>query len=619
MGKSSNKGYYWVARGHRPGIYEHWSTPPHASPSSSSTNSTNGTNTIPSLINSSILCASDAVKGYPNGLYAKASTLSEAIKFMIEAGASKYLNNGTVNTAANNNNNNKDNNGVPQNKQSNDGNRNRSSTMEPPITSLSSQNVRVTLSSSSSTISVNENDKNLPQLFPSSTATTAIIIPSAASSTSSTSSSVIPAATTILSSSKVVVDPILIDLTNSHPNNHTTTVTTASSSSRKRSRNNNDDDAERNNNISALLSLGSSLPRNTNNHHHRHHHRSTTVTVESAVPNVVDASLLLLPSSSNDPLLTVHSEYKGSSSSNNSSKRLKSTTIIPLPKHSLPYTAVQPHRYFSSVPNTPSSASASYSTDTWLLQFDGGSRGNPGIGGCGSLLYKLQNNWEQSIVGHSIKTSLDRHLLYTESHPSSSSSSSFVTMDGESIPDNYKQLMWSYGRYFPGPISNNQAEYAGLYLGIQAAQHFGIRRLIIEGDSDLIIKQVCGKYMCTKDHLRIFVTEIQKLLGVYIASSAATVATSTGTTLSSSSASTTTTTVPNQRIVPSNVSSTTFECVTLRHIFRTHNSQADSLANEAMDKKQTIHNNHSTTVPLGQTFAPHIDHMFVAVNNNHNS
>ena len=42
-------------------------------------------------------------------------------------------------------------------------------------------------------------------------------------------------------------------------------------------------------------------------------------------------------------------------------------------------------------------------------------------------------------------------------------------------------------------MTNNQAEYFGLIAGLQAASYMGITRLVVKGDSELVIKQVCSQ------------------------------------------------------------------------------------------------------------------------------
>jgi len=90
---------------------------------------------------------------------------------------------------------------------------------------------------------------------------------------------------------------------------------------------------------------------------------------------------------------------------------------------------------------------------TFLLQFDGGSRGNPGIGGSGSVLYQRVLN-----------------------------------QPAEEI--------WS-DFYYLGPYcTNNQAEYTGLLRGLEEVVRRGIQRLHVQGDSLLVIRQMQGKYQC---------------------------------------------------------------------------------------------------------------------------
>ena len=79
------------------------------------------------------------------------------------------------------------------------------------------------------------------------------------------------------------------------------------------------------------------------------------------------------------------------------------------------------------------------------LYFDGGSRGNPGIAGCG---------W---------------HL---------------ETFDGVFVSDGYK---------FVGTNStNNEAEYKGLLHGLKSIDPKNCGKLIIYGDSKLVINQTKG-------------------------------------------------------------------------------------------------------------------------------
>ena len=88
------------------------------------------------------------------------------------------------------------------------------------------------------------------------------------------------------------------------------------------------------------------------------------------------------------------------------------------------------------------------------LCFDGGSRGNPGPGGAGAVLYDVCDQPE---------------------------------------------VVWRGSQFLGDDVTNNQAEYQGLLLGLQAVvQHFtdpGVPvRLEVRGDSKLVIEQVQGNW-----------------------------------------------------------------------------------------------------------------------------
>ena len=80
------------------------------------------------------------------------------------------------------------------------------------------------------------------------------------------------------------------------------------------------------------------------------------------------------------------------------------------------------------------------------LQFDGCSKGNPGLAGAGAVIYQG----------------------YTE--------------------------IWSSSLFIGEKITNNHAEYAGLILGLEQAIKMNIKILMVEGDSMLVINQVTGLY-----------------------------------------------------------------------------------------------------------------------------
>lgn len=89
----------------------------------------------------------------------------------------------------------------------------------------------------------------------------------------------------------------------------------------------------------------------------------------------------------------------------------------------------------------------------YRMNFDGCSKGNPGLCGAGAVIYHNDNEiWTQSF---------------------------FV---GENA-------------------TNNRAEYAGLILGLQQAVEYGIKSLHVQGDSQLVINQMKGLYKCSSPNL----------------------------------------------------------------------------------------------------------------------
>jgi ribonuclease HI/predicted RNA-binding Zn-ribbon protein involved in translation (DUF1610 family) len=131
------------------------------------------------------------------------------------------------------------------------------------------------------------------------------------------------------------------------------------------------------------------------------------------------------------------------------------------------------------------------------VQFDGGSRGNPGPAGVGIVL---------------------------------------KAADGTPIV--------TLGRFI-GRATNNVAEYKALITGLQEAKKLGAKKIIVRGDSELIIKQMRGEYRVKHPDLRPLYEEAQDLIRDF----------------------------PQHKI---------------EHNFREDNTLADKLANLAMDKKRDV-------------------------------
>jgi ribonuclease HI len=59
--------------------------------------------------------------------------------------------------------------------------------------------------------------------------------------------------------------------------------------------------------------------------------------------------------------------------------------------------------------------------------------------------------------------------------------------------------------------TNNMAEYEALIFGLPVALSLGIRRLLVKGDSQVIIKQVRGECSCNEPRLVAYLLHVRKL------------------------------------------------------------------------------------------------------------
>lgn len=159
-----------------------------------------------------------------------------------------------------------------------------------------------------------------------------------------------------------------------------------------------------------------------------------------------------------------------------------------------------------SVENSPqnSVALSIHPDHIYILEFDGGSRGNPkGVAGSGMVLYDSGPN------------------------------------------GNEKLETWAGWDYLGlGEVTSNQAEYSGLIAGLEMALKQGIRKIAVYGDSQLIIKQMKGEYQVKNEGLKPLWKKTNELLEK-------------------------------------------FDSVSLHHIPRNLNQRADSLANFAMDSRNS--------------------------------
>ena len=148
---------------------------------------------------------------------------------------------------------------------------------------------------------------------------------------------------------------------------------------------------------------------------------------------------------------------------------------------------------------------------------DGASRGNPGVASCGGVIY------------------LHKHKPDPSSPPSSP-------------PIN------SYARPL-GVMSNNQAEYHGLLIGLETAHAQGITHLTAHVDSKLVCMQIQGMYRLTNAALKRLHGECKALIA-------------------------------------------RFHSFRIVHVLRALNSEADAMCNRALDTNTTI--NEKVDIPLAE-------------------
>jgi ribonuclease HI len=102
--------------------------------------------------------------------------------------------------------------------------------------------------------------------------------------------------------------------------------------------------------------------------------------------------------------------------------------------------------------------------ETITLQFDGGARGNPGPAGIGVVIRAADGT-------------------------------PLVTL----------------GRYI-GNATNNIAEYRALITSLEEARKLGARKIVIQGDSELVIKQMKGEYRVKHPNMKRLFEDAQHLL-----------------------------------------------------------------------------------------------------------
>ena len=110
---------------------------------------------------------------------------------------------------------------------------------------------------------------------------------------------------------------------------------------------------------------------------------------------------------------------------------------------------------------------------------------------------------------------------------------------GAVITDEEGNVVWE-GREYLGYCTNNIAEYKALILGLKGALASGFNKLDVFLDSELLARQINGSYRVKNEKLKILMQEVRSLLSL-------------------------------------------FDSVQVNHVLRCNNTQADKLANLAID------------------------------------
>jgi len=114
--------------------------------------------------------------------------------------------------------------------------------------------------------------------------------------------------------------------------------------------------------------------------------------------------------------------------------------------------------------NTRNTYAMAETDGRWLLMVDGAARGNPGDAGCGAAIYDENGN---------VVKELSRYL---------------------------------------GRATNNVAEYEALLMGLEALLQLGQKNIIVQSDSQLMVRQLNGEYRVKDEKLRALFDRAMRLL-----------------------------------------------------------------------------------------------------------
>ena len=142
------------------------------------------------------------------------------------------------------------------------------------------------------------------------------------------------------------------------------------------------------------------------------------------------------------------------------------------------------------------------------------------------------------------RSTIDRALLNTDGgsrgNPGESGIGFTITVD-----DGHMAAAICSGGAFIGVTTNNVAEYRALIWGLENALALRVENLAIQADSELLVKQLNGEYRVKSEGIKPLFNEAKQLLNGFVSH-------------------------------------------TIKHVPRKDNSEADRLANEAMDIRAMV-------------------------------
>jgi ribonuclease HI len=154
---------------------------------------------------------------------------------------------------------------------------------------------------------------------------------------------------------------------------------------------------------------------------------------------------------------------------------------------------------------------------------------------------------EYSLLVGSSDKSATAYLMQFDgaANPNPGPASSGAVLWGPKDASGHRSPIIDMGKFL-GKATNNLAEIQGLLLGLKIAAMRGARDLLIEGDSELIIRQQTREYKVSNKNLKSWWAEIQAAM----------------------------------------MDEISFDWIAIRHVRREFNERADSITKEVLSKKE---------------------------------